>query len=340
MSAMTGAIPVVSSAIPDPVARHVAQRPAVVAFGGGHGLSATLDALRLVTDRITAVVTVADDGGSSGRLREEFGVLPPGDLRMALSALCDDSEWGQTWRDVLQHRFSTEGPLDSHALGNLLIVALWELLGDNVEGLDWVGRLLGARGRVLPMASVPLAIEADVVGDDGSSNVVRGQVAVAKAHGRIEHLRLFPADPPIPDEVTHALERADWVVLGPGSWFSSILPHLVAPRLRSALTRTPARRCLTLNIGSGDEEALGMTAADHLVSFAEHAPGLRIDVVLVDPTEVGDAAALDAAAARLGARVHVSDVRSAQGAAVHDRLRLAAAFGDMFRAAGTTSTGG
>ena len=122
--------------------------PAVVALGGGHGLSATLSSLRLMTDRITAVVTVADDGGSSGRLRSELGVLPPGDLRMALAALCDDSEWGRTWSAVLQHRFSSSGDLDQHAVGNLLIVALWELLEDPVTGLDWVGKLLGARGQI------------------------------------------------------------------------------------------------------------------------------------------------------------------------------------------------
>ena len=148
--------------------------PAVVACGGGHGLAASLQALRHLSERITAVVTVADDGGSSGRLRAELGVMPPGDLRMALAALCDDTEWGRTWRDVLQHRFTSAGDLDKHAVGNLLIVALWELLGDTVDGLDWVGRLLGARGRVLPMAAVPLAIEADVrrpdarTGDQGA----------------------------------------------------------------------------------------------------------------------------------------------------------------------------
>ena len=141
-------------------------RPGVVALGGGHGLAASLAALRLVTDRITAVVTVGDDGGSSGRLREEFDVLPPGDLRMALAALCDDSEWGHQWRDVLQHRFAGAGPLGGHALGNLLIVSLWDLLGDTVGGLDLVGRLLGARGRVLPMAAEPLQIEASVLGAD------------------------------------------------------------------------------------------------------------------------------------------------------------------------------
>ncbi|HPF81719.1 gluconeogenesis factor YvcK family protein, partial [Nostocoides australiense] len=121
----------------------------VVALGGGHGLAASLSALRHVCDDITAIVTVADDGGSSGRLRQEFGVLPPGDLRMALSALCAESDWGHQWRDVLQHRFSGDGPLGGHALGNLLILALWDLDPEPVYGLDLVGRLLNARGRVL-----------------------------------------------------------------------------------------------------------------------------------------------------------------------------------------------
>ena len=138
----------------------------VVALGGGHGLSASLSALRRVTTELTAVVTVADNGGSSGRLRDELDVLPPGDLRQALAALCGDDEWGRTWASVLQHRFASEGALHDHAVGNLLIVALWELLGDPVGGLDWVGRLLGAHGRVLPMCSVPLDITASIVGAD------------------------------------------------------------------------------------------------------------------------------------------------------------------------------
>src|SRR4051794_1110933 len=125
---------------------------AVVAFGGGHGLHASLSALRLlvdelVVDDLTAVVTVADNGGSSGRLRHEFGVLPPGDLRMALAALCGRNEWGVTWSRVLQHRFAGDGEMRDHVIGNLLIVGLWELLGDHVDALDYVGRLLGATGR-------------------------------------------------------------------------------------------------------------------------------------------------------------------------------------------------
>ncbi|HLL62395.1 MAG TPA: 2-phospho-L-lactate transferase CofD family protein, partial [Propionibacteriaceae bacterium] len=134
--------------------------PRVVAFGGGHGLAASLSALRRITDRLTAIVTVADDGGSSGRLRAELNCLPPGDLRMALAALCGDDESGRTWADVLQYRFAGDGALSGHAIGNLLIAGLWERLGDPVAGLDMVARLLGAEGRVLPMASVPLEIEA------------------------------------------------------------------------------------------------------------------------------------------------------------------------------------
>ncbi len=137
MALLTGPLPLVppASAV---MASQQDKGPSVVALGGGHGLSASLSALRLLTSELTAVVTVADDGGSSGRLREEYGVLPPGDLRMALSALCDDTDWGRTWRDVMQHRFTPGkgrgGSLDEHAMGNLLIVTLWELLGDTVAG--------------------------------------------------------------------------------------------------------------------------------------------------------------------------------------------------------------
>ena len=157
--------------------------PRAVALGGGHGLAASLSALRQVTGDLTAIVTVADDGGSSGRLRRDYGVLPPGDLRMALAALCRDDEWGTTWSNVVQHRFGGDRELAGHAVGNLLIVALWDLLGDTVAGLDWVGRLLGTGGRVLPMAAVPLDIVAEVAGADPDRpdeiSTVRGQAECA-----------------------------------------------------------------------------------------------------------------------------------------------------------------
>ncbi|MDN5793468.1 MAG: 2-phospho-L-lactate transferase CofD family protein, partial [Brevibacterium aurantiacum] len=152
--------------------------PKIVSFGGGHGLYAALRAFRLLTESLTAVVTVADDGGSSGRLRDELGGLPPGDLRMALAALCDDGNWGKTWRDVIQHRFDSDGELSGHSVGNLLISALWQIHGDHVAGLDWMAKLLRAHGRVLPMSSVPLTIEADVK-FPGSFQVVRGQSVLA-----------------------------------------------------------------------------------------------------------------------------------------------------------------
>jgi uncharacterized cofD-like protein len=315
--------------------------PKVVALGGGHGLAASLAALRHLTDRITAVVTVADDGGSSGRLRREFGVLPPGDLRMALSALCDESEWGRLWRDVLQHRFASAGPLHEHALGNLLIVTLWELLDDPVRGLDWVGRLLGARGRVLPMAAVPLDIEASVLGvdpdDPDALTVVRGQVAVATTPGRVIGVQLMPQEPPACVEALEAVLAADWVVLGPGSWFTSVLPHLLVPELSGALRETGARRCLTLNLGQQPGETDGFSPETHLEVLAAHAPELRIDAVLVDPSAVENPDQLAVVAASMGADVLTRDVALGDGTARHDPLRLAAAYRDLFAAGGRES---
>ena len=308
--------------------------PTVVALGGGHGLSASLSALRLMSGRLTAVVTVADDGGSSGRLRDELGVLPPGDLRQALSALCDDSQWGRTWTDVLQHRFASDGALDSHAVGNLLIVALWDILGDTVTGLDWVGRLLGARGRVVPMAAVPLVVEADVrhgAGDGHTAlETVVGQSQVAVTEGRIEQLRLVPSDPPACPEAVAAVNEADWVVLGPGSWYSSVLVHLLVPELASALHTTAARRCVTLNLSPERGETQGLTATDHLEALHKHDPGLRIDAVIADPSAVEDVGELADAASVMGAKLVMRQVRRGDGSARHDALRLAAAYRDVF----------
>jgi uncharacterized cofD-like protein len=304
--------------------------PAVVALGGGHGLSASLSALRLLSDRITAVVTVADDGGSSGRLREELGVLPPGDLRMALAALCDDSDWGRLWRDVLQHRFASDGALDRHAVGNLLIVALWEILGDPIAGLDWVGRLLGARGRVLPMAAVPLRIEADVVGPDGRTRLVDGQSHVAVAKGRVTQVRLDPPKPPACPEALEAVRQADLVVLGPGSWYTSVLPHLLVPELHEALATSAARTIVTLNLQPERiGETIGMPVTDHLAALVEHAPDLRIDAVVVDPGAVEDLDLLAEECAGAGARMLLRQLGRGDGTAQHDPLRLAAAYRDV-----------
>lgn len=306
--------------------------PAVVAFGGGHGLSASLSALRRVTDRLTAIVTVADDGGSSGRLRRELHCLPPGDLRMALAALCGDDESGRTWADVLQYRFPGDGDLGGHAIGNLLIAGLWERLGDPIAGLDMVGKLLGAEGRVLPMAAVPLEIEAEVIGLDPLSpdeiSHVRGQAQVAKTTAEVRSVHLLPSDPPACPESLHAVDEADWIILGPGSWFTSVIPHLLVPELADAIYATQARRLLVLNLEPAGETA-GFSAARHVELLAEHAPHLRLDAVLADQRFAADDPHLAAWAKSLGAELVVADLAVRDGSARHDQLRLASAYAEI-----------
>ncbi|MGZ4722555.1 gluconeogenesis factor YvcK family protein [Oryzihumus sp.] len=304
------------------------EAPTVVALGGGHGLAASLAALRRVTDQLTAVVTVADDGGSSGRLRREFDCLPPGDLRMALAALCGDDEWGSLWARVTQHRFSGDGPLEGHSVGNLLILALWQLLGDPVEGLDYVGRLLGAHGRVLPMAVEPIDIAAQVMSPGATEPVeVRGQVAVATAPGRVMTVHLVPEAPRACPEAVRAVEEADWVVLGPGSWFTSVLPHLLVPGLRDALVATSARRLVALNLAPQPGETSGFSPEQYLEVLAAHAPELRLDVVLADGAAVEDPAQLRAVAHSFGAEAVLAPLAAADGTPRHDPDLLAAAFG-------------
>ena len=308
--------------------------PKVVALGGGHGLFASLSALRRVTRQLTAIVTVADDGGSSGVLRRDFGVLPPGDLRMALAALCRDDEWGNTWSKVVQHRFGGDNDLAGHAVGNLLIVALWDLLGDPVAGLDWVGRLLGTGGRVLPMAAVPLDIVAEVVGADptrpGEVSTVRGQAECATTPGQVRSITLLPPDPPAVPEAVQAVLDADWVVFGPGSWFTSVLPHLLVPSLATALAGTKARRLVALNLVPQPGETEGFSPHRHLEVLTDHAPSLTVDVVLADSgATAGAENELKEAAGLLHASLVLSDVAAADGVK-HDPVRLAAAYRRVF----------
>ena len=305
----------------------------VVALGGGHGLAASLSALRLVCDQVTAIVTVADNGGSSGRLRGDYDVLPPGDLRMALTALCDDSEWGQTWSDVLQHRFTGEGDLSGHALGNLLIVALWQLHDDPVTGLDLVGRLLSARGRVLPMAAVPLELVAEVSGldpqDPAHIETVRGQVAVARTTGLVESIALVPDNPPARPESVAAVDAADHIILGPGSWYTSVLTHLLVPELREALVHARARKVLTLNLEMNTAETRGFSATRHIETLHDTAPDLTVDTVLADPQTIDDRERLARACASLGAELVVAPLARLEHPGQHDALRLAAAYRDI-----------
>jgi uncharacterized cofD-like protein len=314
---------------------------AAVALGGGHGLHATLSALRLLADRgvadpVTAVVTVADDGGSSGRLRRELGLLPPGDLRMALAALAGehgalgvDGAPDAHWVRLLQHRFRGTGALAGHAVGNLLLAGLMEVLDDPVAALDEVGALLGARGRVLPMACEALDIEAEVTGlddDPGRAHRIRGQVAVASTPGRVRRVRLLPERPRACPAAVAAVRSADVLLLGPGSWFTSVLPHLLLPELREALVTTKARRVVVLNLAPEPGETAGFSPEQHLAVLAEHAPELRVDAVLADVGAVPVPERLRRAAAAMlapGGRVHLAPVAADPTTPRHDPAALA-----------------
>lgn len=311
--------------------------PNVVALGGGHGLSASLTALRHVAGDLTAVVTVADDGGSSGTIRREMDVLPPGDLRMALAALCDDTDWGRTWAAAMQHRFhatrvpAEEATLENHALGNLLIVALWELLGDPVDGLLWAGALLRADGRVLPASRTPLTIAGTVLTEESGAlrrNPVEGQVALAEAarEGQVLDVRLTPECAEPTAEALEAIAEADMVVLGPGSLYTSVLPHLLMPTMREALAASDAKKVFVTNLHTGTQETTGMTHADQLRVIRSYAPDLAFDAILACPRSVRDREDFEAVAAEMGAQTVFSRVSRGRDRAVHDPLLLAVAF--------------
>jgi uncharacterized cofD-like protein len=300
-----------------------------VALGGGHGLYATLLALRAITDDVTAVVTVADDGGSSGRLRRELGMLAPGDLRMALTALAADDGAAGRWREVFQHRFGGTGALAGHAVGNLVMAGLLEVLGDPVAMLDEVCALLRVTGRVLPMTVEPLDIEADVAGLDGHPDRlsrIRGQVAVATTPGRVHRVRLRPERPQACAEAVRAVGAADLVVLGPGSWFTSVLPHLLVPGLASALVSTQACRVLILNLVPQPGETAGFSPEQYLTVLCDHAPpGFTVHAVLADVDTVAAPARLHRCAAALGGHAYLDRVADDGFTDRHDPVALAAA---------------
>ncbi|MGH3744499.1 MAG: gluconeogenesis factor YvcK family protein [Mycobacteriales bacterium] len=327
-------------------------QPRTVALGGGHGLAASLSALRQVTDRLTAVVTVADDGGSSGRLRAAYDLLPPGDLRMALAAVAGTDRDSLRLRDMLQHRMPPgEAGLAGHSVGNLLLAGLMQTGADPVTALAAAGRMLGlAPGtQVLPMSTWPLDIEADVLGlDPAGPVVVSGQVAVATTPGRVLAVRLVPPEAPACPEALQALADADMVVLGPGSLFTSVLPHLIHPQLGAAIAASPAFRVLVLNLTAQPGETEGFAPESHVEVLASHAPDLTIDLVVADVTAVLDRhglmGGLTAAAEDVGARLHLAPLARRDRRDQHDPMALARAFGEIVRgrlpaADGTTVTG-
>ncbi|MCZ2814382.1 MULTISPECIES: gluconeogenesis factor YvcK family protein [unclassified Modestobacter] len=306
----------------------------VVALGGGHGLAAALAAWRRLTAELTAVVTVADDGGSSGRIRREMPVLPPGDLRMALVALAGESPRTQQMADLLQHRFGGTGVLAGHPVGNLMLTGLTEMHGgDTVRALGVLEELLGTRGRVLPMADVPLDLVATVASvdpdDPQETRRIRGQVAIASTPGHVEDIRVSPADPPVPPEVLAAIAAADVVSLGPGSWYTSVLPHLLVPRLRTALAETAARVVVVLNLEPQAGETDGFSPEEHLRVLLAHLGGVSLHTVIADTAAVVDRRGLLSAVHACGAELVLAPVAAPDGTPQHDPSRLAAALASV-----------
>jgi uncharacterized cofD-like protein len=277
---------------------------------------------------------VADDGGSSGRLRREFGILPPGDLRMAVAALCADEPSARDWAEVLQFRFPGHGGIGGHAVGNLLMAALWERTKDPVAGLDELGALVGAVGRVVPCSLEPLQIHARIRGHDPSSPSalveVTGQVEIATTPGRVERVWLDPPDATTCPQALEAVQSADAIVLGPGSWFTSLMPHVLLPELGSAVSAAPGRTIVVLNLDPQEGETGDFSPAEHIEALVAHAPELRCDVVLADQRHVGGERARSQLAAvchEWGARLVLADVAGIGDR--HDPHKLARAFGTV-----------
>ena len=294
----------------------------VVALGGGHGLAASLSAIRRYADDVCAIVSVADDGGSSGRLRQAFGIAPPGDLRKCLVALADS---GSMWSEAFEHRFDA-GELKGHAFGNIVIAGLAATTGDFELALAEAGRLLGAAGRVIPATSQPVVLRAVVHpasgnGSGGAVEVgpadVEGQVAVANC-GRIARVSLVPPDAKPPAAALEALAAADQIVLGPGSLFTSVLAVGAVPALRDALAAAPGRKVYVCNLGPQHPETTGYDVADHVDALRAH--GIDVDVVLYHPGAL--------ALGHLEVRGVGRAVARADGLA-HDPGKLALALADL-----------
>ncbi|WP_025274824.1 gluconeogenesis factor YvcK family protein [Haloglycomyces albus] len=291
----------------------------VVAFGGGRGLSTSLHSLTQLPVDLTAVVTVADNGGSSGVIRDSRPVLPAGDLRKALVATASP---GRTQTaDLFRHRFDGNDFLTGHPVGNIILTSLLERHDDPVTAIDRAAELLGCRARILPMATSPLDIEADLSQGDTISTV-RGQHQIAVANGDVEQIRLIPGDTPATPAAIRAIEEADWHVFGPGSWFTSVIPHFLLPELRDAIARSTARRIAVLNLAE-ENETNGFDTAAHMRVLTQYAESVRFHHVISQRSRNDDGlASLNKAAEALGAELVTADI--AADPVTHDVAALAA----------------
>jgi len=255
--------------------RYLARGPRIVAIGGGTGLSTLLRGLKGYSANITAVVTVADDGGSSGRLRQQLGIVPPGDIRNCIAALADAEP---LMTQLMQYRFPAGSGLDNHAFGNLFIAAMTAVTGDFEEAVRESNRVLAVRGQVLPATSVPLNLSARLA----SGKTLYGQVGIASADEPIEEVFIEPADVRANGEALERILEAEMIVLGPGSLFSSVLPNLLISDVRDALAASAGLKAYVCNVATQPGETQSMTASAHLEALFNHVGEDLIDYVILN----------------------------------------------------------
>ena len=246
--------------------------PNVVAIGGGTGLSTVLRGLKKLNCKISAVVTVGDDGGSSGRLRKDMGILPPGDIRNCIVALAE-AESDMT--ALFNHRFQ-KGELKGHNFGNLFLAAMTEMTGDFQEAVRAMSRILAVKGTVLPATLSDVVLMAEM--EDGS--IVSGEANISAANGKIKRLRLHPEDPPALSEAVCEIENADVIAIGPGSLYTSVIPNLLVQGIREAIERSNAQKVYVCNIMTQPGETHNYTAFDHIKAIQEHAGRLFTYVII------------------------------------------------------------
>lgn len=299
--------------------------PRVVAIGGGHGLAIALRGIRSYAGDLTAIVTVADDGGSSGRLTSGLGIPPPGDIRRCLLALTPEPS---VWSELFSYRFGepATGDIAGHSLGNLILAALSDLAGDFVAGVRRAGSLLGIVGAVVPAAPRPLALRAVVAGQE-----VLGQAAVSRARGGISRIDVGPEGVAATPEAVEAIGAADQIVLGPGSLFTSVVAALRVPGIAEAVNRSAGRVVAVLNLVTQDGETLGLDGAAHVAALREHGGLERTGVVLAHRGPLVVPAGLDAvtAVSVLGWDTVSAPLAAPHDPPAHDPVRLGAALAPL-----------
>ncbi len=259
--------------------RKLERGPAVTVIGGGHGLSVLLRGIKSSTSNVSAVVTVADDGGSSGRLREELGILPPGDLRNCLVALADTEP---LMEKLFQYRFEGNTALAGHSFGNLFIAAMNEVTGDMETALQESSKVLAVKGRVLPASKEHVRL--DAIMQDGT--IVEGESQIPEAHKKIRRVRLFPKKVAAVPAAIEAIESADAIILGPGSLYTSIMPNLLVEGVARALKKSKAIKIYICNVMTQPGETDDYTVSAHARAILEHTGGGTIDYVLVNSAPI------------------------------------------------------